>query len=67
MHVAQAADAVGFAQAGADGPVDGQRFFVALPGLRVLGQAHMHVAQAADAVGFAQAVTDGLVMGNASS
>ena len=51
MHVAEALDAVGFAEAVADGVVDGAGFLVALAGERVLGQLQVHVAEALDAVG----------------
>ena len=63
MHVAEALDAVGFAEAVADLVVDGPGFFVALAGERVLGQLQVHVAEASDAVGFAEAVADLVVDG----
>ena len=46
VHVAEALDAVGFAEAVADFVVDGPGFFVALAGERVLGQVQVHVAEA---------------------
>ena len=51
MHVAQAADAVGFADFFPDGAVDRQGLFVAFARLRQFRQPDMHVAQAKACVG----------------
>ena len=50
MHVAQASDAVGLPQPGADLPVHRQRRLIALAGALVFRQHLVHVAQALDAV-----------------